>query len=476
MRIHLVLLAALVAGFAAAQQADSSAPTFRPRRWFGDHMVLPANTSVPITGVGAPGAAVTVRGSWGAAASGTVDGAGTWRCELATPGRGGPFEVTLASGDAALVLHDVLAGDVWLCSGQSNMVMQVGPGPTSKRGVQDWQQEVAAADLPQLRMFTVARRTANAPVDDVDGAWQVASPTTAAQFSAVAFFFGRELLRHDETPLGLVVSAWGGTVCEAWTSAAGLADFPEFAAAIAQLDAATAADPKQPNRATVLWNGMIAPLRRFPFTGVIWYQGESNHTRPAQYARLFPAMIADWRRGLGRELPFYFVQIAPYRYPDDRDDQVALLRAAQAAALSLPGTGMVVTLDCGEPADIHPIRKQPVGERLARLALARHYGKPVPCDGPRPTGVQRQGASLRIRFDAADGGLVLDPAAAGFEVAAADGRFVAATAREDDGAIVVSSPDVAEPVSVRYAWSSAPGSSLQNGAGLPAAPFRASIE
>ncbi len=475
MRIQLVLFATLVVGFAPAQQPDPSPRAFQARSWFGDHMVLPANAGVPITGIGPAGAQFTARGSWGAAATGTVDAAGGWHCVLTTPERGGPFEVTLASGPTEVVLHDVLIGDVWLCSGQSNMVMPVGPSTTSRRGVQDWQREVAAADLPQLRVFTVAEHPANTPQADLDGTWQVVSPATAAKFSATAFFFGRELVQHGKGPLGLVVSAWGGTVCEAWTSATGLADFAEFAAETKALGTA-AAEPQQPNRPTVLWNGMIAPLLQFPFTGVIWYQGESNRTRPTQYARLFPAMIADWRRAFGRELPFYFVQIAPFRYQGDRDDQVALLREAQAAALALPGTGMVVTLDCGDPADVHPIHKQLVGARLARLALARHYGEVLPCEGPRCTAVRRQGAALCLRFDAGEGGLVLDAAAAGFEVAGADGKFVAATAHSDADTVVVASPDVAEPAAVRYAWSAAPGSSLRNGAGLPAAPFRASIE
>lgn len=442
-------------------------------------MVVPARALVPVRGVGVPGNEVAVHASWGASATGCVDADGNWCCELATPERGGPFEITLTSGGAERVLRDVLVGDVWLCAGQSNMEMEVGPGGTSKRGVSDWQREVAAADLPQLRVFTVARGTANAPAADVDGEWQVASPATAARFSAVAFFFGRELLRHGKGPLGLVVSAWGGTVCQAWTSAEGLAGLPQFAAqvqTIAGLHAAGKRAPRyRPNRPTVLWNAMVAPFAGFPFAGVVWYQGEANRSRAALYAQLFPAMIADWRRSFGRELPFYFVQIAPFDWRDDADGRTALLRESQAAALALPATGMVVTLDCGCADDLHPPQKQVVGERLARLALARHYGEPVVCDGPRLLHVRRDGASLRLSFDAVQGPLVLDAAASGFEIAGDDGRFVAAGAFADGDQVVVSAPAVGEPSAVRYAWSAAPPCSLKNGAGLPAAPFRTSI-
>ncbi len=479
MRMLLFVLAALVVGCASTPPTRAPTWPFRPRHWFGEHMVLPAQTVVPVTGIGRPDTRVTVRGSWGAEAATTVDRAGRWCCDLSTPDQGGPFELVLADGDGEIVLHDVLAGDVWLCSGQSNMVMQVGPGDTSRRGVVDWQREVAAATLPQLRMFTVAKHTANQPADDVEGEWQVASPATAAKLSATAFFFGRELLRHHHQPVGLVVSAWGGTVCQAWTSSRGLAGFPQFAAQVHAVAAAGAAGQRtpqhRPNRPTVLWNAMIAPLVQFPFTGVLWYQGEANRSRAAVYAQLFPAMIADWRRGFGRALPFYFVQIAPFRWRDDHDGRTASLREAQAAALSLPDTGMVVTLDCGDPADLHPIQKQVVGERLARLALARHYGEPIACEGPHLLDVQQQGDGLRLCFDPGVRPLVLDAGACGFEVAGEDGRFIAAGACGDGDTIVVQAPGVPQPVCVRYAWSAAPGCSLKNGAGLPAAPFRAGV-
>jgi sialate O-acetylesterase len=231
----------------------------------------------------------------------------------------------------------------------------------------------------------------------------------------------------------------------------------------------------QPNRPTVLWNGMLAPLAPFPFTGAIWYQGESNRGRADQYARLVPAMIADWRAAFGRELPFYFVQLAPYGYDGEQDGKTPLLREAQAKALAVAKTGMAVTLDCGDEKDIHPAHKQPVGERLARLALARHYGEPIACEGPRVTNVTNNGALLRVQFETGGGALVLAPAARGFELAGADGVFHAADVRMDGTALELSSAAVPQPTQVRYAWSAAPVASLANSEGLPAPPFRVQL-
>jgi len=628
------LLVLLVIGLAVpAQQAPVAA--FRPSHLFGDHMVVPAGSNVPIRGVGAPGALVEVGGSWGAVAKTIVDRAGRWTCDLATPDRGGPFEVVLRCGAEETKLRDVLAGDVWLCSGQSNMVMPVGP-QRGTDGVRDWQKEVAAANHDGIRVFTVKSKASATPEADVDGVWEVCSPATAGGFSAAGYFFACELLAHGKGPIGLVVSAWGGTVCEAWTSERGLSEFPEFGDALEQLrlarsearaeqlaafwsavqrasdgaprvvqvpeqwskgelkafdgvatyertialpaafrgadleidlgalddmdtvwwngervgghedvgawatprryhvhasDAATAVlkvrvvdkggeggwssgaadlrllrakDPAQsvalagewqrrvgpamrdlppwppdadsPNRPSVLWNGMIAPLVAFPFTGVLWYQGEANRNRAEQYARLFPAMISDWRVRFDRELPFYFVQIAPFGYDDDEGNKTALLREAQAKALELPRTGMAVTLDCGDPADIHPVDKKPVGQRLARLALAGHYGEAVAWRGPRLTGLKRaDGGCMVLRFDTGGSALVLAPGGEGFELAGEDGDFVPAVAKIDGAGIELRAAGIERPVHVRYAWAAAPRSSLSNADGLPAPPFRASL-
>jgi sialate O-acetylesterase len=634
-RMQRFLVVSVLALGAAAQAPQ---PTFRTSALFGDHMVMPARSQLPLRGRGVAGEPVVVTASWGANAKTEVDGEGRWQCSLATPARGASGEVTLRSGGAELVLRDLLAGDVWLCSGQSNMEMPVGrPG---QYGVRNQAWELVRADVPSIRVFTVTNRTANTPTDELEGRWQRASADSIAPTSAVAWFFARGLHEAGQGPIGLVVSSWGGTVAEAWMSAEGLAAFPEFAAQLAaqradaaaasrtaavqafwraldaveygepqavqvpdrwssgplaafdgvavyerevalpaelqgrplwlelgaiddmdtvswrgvrldghedegdwatprryRIDAAAAgsaaaslqvrvvdtggeggftapadalrlvvdpADAKSPslalagewqrrrgpamsalprwparqggpNRPAVLWNGMIAPLLPFPFTGALWYQGESNRGRAEQYETLFPALITDWRRALGAPVPFYFVQIAPYGYSDDADDRTARLRLAQARALELPATGMVVTLDCGDADDIHPIDKQPVGARLAALALARHYGVAVPCTGPVLSAIAAEGAAVRLRFAEAANGLRLANDGAGFELGAADGRFVAARAVLDGDVVVLQADGVTEPKFVRYAWGAVPKWSLHDGAGLPAAPFHRAI-
>lgn len=635
--------AALVTAVAPAQQA-----AFAPARIFGDHMVLPRGARAPLFGQGPPGATVRAWGSFGGPTATTrVDANGRWLLELSTPTQPGPHRVLLTCGAETFVFDDVLLGDVWLASGQSNMEMPVGNVGGWRSGVRDWQQEVAAADHPQLRLFTVRQRIALGPVTELDGQWQVCSPATVANWSASGYFFGRELLRHGKGPIGLVVSAWGGTVCEAWTGPNALAAFAEFAPALARQqdylrsggadgqdamtkafwDAVAARDPvpasdtpdvelpdrwsrtgladfdgvacyrrtvtlpvafrgralwlelgqiddcdtafvngqrvggierhgawqtprrylvpattvalrsddvelmvrvldtggeggivgpaaalrlypdgepaaaislagvwqrqrgaamaelppfphpldTNPNAPGVLWHGMIEPLVPFPFAGVIWYQGESNVGRAAQYARLFPAMIADWRTAFGRDLPFFFVQIAPWSYANDRG-QAADLRLAQAAALALPNTGMVVTMDIGDPADIHPLDKQSVGRRLALQALAKVYGDAVVADGPRATAVTAAGGALRVRFTGVEGGLVADGPILGFEVAGIDRNFVTATARIDGDSVLVRSDAVPSPVHVRCGQAAAGALNLRNGHGLPVWPFRLQVQ
>ncbi len=601
------------------------------QKLFGDHMVLPPSTTVPMRGRGTAGAEVAVDASWGKQVTARIASDGTWSCALPTPDRGGPFTLTVASDGETLRIVDVLAGDVWLASGQSNMEMELGKHGWSP-GVRDYERELASANHPQLRCFTVAKNAADTPADDVVGEWVVCSPATAAPFSAVAYFFARDLMQAGKGPLGIVVSSWGGTVCEAWASPPGLAAFPEFGGAkpgsanpareqrrlafwdaiermapsgpavdvqvpgsfsatgladfdgvvqyerrldlpaglrgkdswlelgaiddmdvvywgaeqlaasdddgvwdrprryrvpAAWTDRATvdlrirvvdtggeggftgapatlrlvagdvavplagswrrtvhapiSALPRWParaggpNRPSVLWNGMIAPLVPFPFTGAIWYQGESNRARHEQYARLFPAMIEDWRRAFGTPLPFFFVQIAPFGYGDEGEGRTALLREAQAAALALPRTGMAVTLDCGDARDIHPTWKQPVGSRLAALARARHYGEPIPCEGPRAIGVTANDDSLVVTFATSHGPVQLVNDGAGFELAGADGKFVPARARLDGGTVVVRADGLKEPKHVRYAWAAVPRWSITEADGFPGAPFRLSL-
>lgn len=477
-RSHPCLAALLSLSLLPAQQGAAGAPqppavpraALQLPAVFGDHMVLQQQTDARLWGKAAPGSEVTARGSWSeAVVRGRAGADGRFELQLPTPAAGGPFALQVEAGGERRRFEDVLVGEVWLGSGQSNMEMPVGAEGGWKSGVAGWQQELAAADHPQLRLFLVRRRLANAPLDDVDGQWRVCSKESLAPFSATAYFFARELQQQLRQPVGIVAAAWGGTVAQAWTSGAGLEPLPEFAAG-ARAVAAGEGKQDDPNRPTVLWNGMLAPLTPMRLRGFVWYQGESNRADAGQYARLFPALIADWRRQWQlAEAPFLFVQIAPYAYRDDRGETAAL-RQAQQQALALPHTGMVVTMDIGDPADIHPKDKQSVGRRLALLALASTYGKPVACHGPSARAATAAGSAVRVQFEHA-AGLAGKAALQLFELCGDDGRWVAATARIDGDAVVVAADGVASPQQVRYAFSAAGDGDLRNADGLPAAPF-----
>ena len=478
-----------------------------------DGMVLQQGLQVNIWGTSDPGEHVTVA-LQDQRASGIADGTGYWRLKVGPLSPGGPYTLTV-SGKNTLVLHDVLVGEVWVCSGQSNMEMPVGPSPDGwSAGVLNFQDEIARADYPTLRMFTVQHAVADKPQTDVEGGWVAAHGEAVANSSATAYFFGRDLQKALNVPVGLIHSSWGGTRAEAWTSRGTLESDPEFKSIVedrskllstypkifqdyeqqlaqwrrasdkAEADGsvipAPPSVPKDPRsdsaRPSGLFNGMVMPLTPFTIRGVIWYQGESNSDRPFQYRKLFPAMIGDWRRAWGEgDFPFLYVQLAnwgvhtlKWRWPD--------LREAQSMALSLPKTGMVVTIDIGDGSNIHPRNKQEVGHRLALAAQGIAYGRDVVYSGPAYDSMMVEGESLRLHFKNADGGLVAKSlsiiSVSGFEIAGADRKFVGAEARIDGDTVVVSSEDVAQPVAVRYAWGMNPRPSIYNRAGLPASPFR----
>ena len=410
---------------------------------------------------------------------------------------------------------DVLVGEVWVGSGQSNMQWEV-------RQAQDADKEIAAADHPRIRLFSVKRVTALEPKDDVtpmDAAptWMVATPASITNFSAVGYFFSRELQRARNVPIGFIHSSWGGTPAEAWTRLDALAGGSGAAAAPVRSTgasrrsirpAATATTgasrpsarrsrpgtrrtrtdpplpglnaprgaPDDPHRPASLWNAMIAPITPFAIRGVLWYQGETNALRAWDYQRLMTAMIQDWRRAWNRgDLPFLFVQLANFRPnpPTPGATWWAQVREAQRLTLGLPNTAMASAIDIGNPLDIHPLNKQEVGRRLALAARAVAYGDRVEYSGPLYDGMTIEGSRIRVRFRHAGAGLALDTAkGSSFVVAGVDGQFKPATAVVDGDTIVVSSPAVAAPVAVRYAWEDDPITSLRNKEGLPASPFR----
>ncbi|MCX5675360.1 MAG: sialate O-acetylesterase [Planctomycetota bacterium] len=502
---RLTFTVAVVVALGALAQADVKLPAI-----IGSNMVLQADMKAPIWGWADPGEKVTVTlGDQKAEAAADKDGKWQVRLEAMKAGAG-PLEMTVA-GKNTLKLANILVGEVWICSGQSNMAMSV-------KSSGDSDKEIAEAKYPKIRLFKVANVTSDTPLTDVKGQWEECSPETVPGFSAAGYFFGRDLFKALGVPVGLVHTNWGGTPAEAWTSREGLESEPtlkpiyeryeqtlaaypkakesweavkdkriadwEKAAQKAKADGKAA--PRKPGppaapgtgagRPSCLYNGMIAPLIPLGIRGAIWYQGESNAGRPLEYRRLFPAMIQDWRKHWGQgEFPFLFVQLANFmaRKDEPADSNWAALREAQTLTLALPKTGQAVIIDIGEGNNIHPKNKQDVGKRLALAALAGTYGKDVVYSGPMYESMKAEGDKVVLKFKHVGGGLVAKgDKLTGFAIAGEDKKFVWADARIDGDTIVVSAKDVAKPAAVRYAWADNPDCNLYNKADLPACPFR----
>ena len=433
----------------------------KPAAVFCDNMVLQCDAKVPVWGTADSGEQVTV--AFRDQEVSTVAKGGKWVVWLQPLKTGDPGELTITAG-YTITIENVLVGEVWVCSGQSNMQWSLAAADNA-------QEEIAAANYPNIRLFTVARHVAAEPVDDCRGRWSACTPESAKGFSAVGYFFGRHLNKELDIPIGLINSSWGGTIAEAWTSRPGLETDQDFKPILQRRDAGF--NPKNPNQASVLFNGMIRPLLPFAIRGAIWYQGESNRDRAEQYAKLFPAMITDWRKNWGQgDFPFLFVQLAPYRY-GNQPTALAELWEAQQKTLSLPATGMAVTTDIGNFRNIHPKNKQDVGKRLALWALAKTYGKELVCSGPLYESMSIEDDKIRVKFKHLGGGLVAkDGSLTEFTIAGEDQKFVEATAAIDGDTIVVHSDEVAKPVAVRFAWHETPSPNLFNKEGLPASPFR----
>lgn len=467
-RFLLLFLAVSASGTLAAKVVLSGV--------FTDHMVLQQQTDVPIWGKASPGKKVTVVTSWDKVNYHTIVAPdSSWMVRVKTPKAGGPYEMTISEGKK-ITLQDILIGEVWVCSGQSNMEM-----PLAGWGkVQNYEQEIAEANYPQIRLLHVEKSTAIDPQTELTGTrggWQICSPATIPEFSSVAYFFGRDLNKYLNVPIGLISTSWGGTVAEAWTSGESLKQIPDFIQPMEKLPTpANEKEAKNPNRPTVLYNAMLKPIIPYAIQGAIWYQGESNAGRAYQYRDLFPLMIRDWRQQWGSDFPFYFVQLANYmeRKDEPQESNWAELREAQMQTLFLENTGMAVTIDIGEAKDIHPKNKQEVGRRLALAARAKTYGEAIPYSGPIYESYQIEGDRVRIRFSQTSNGLKAkgDALLKGFAIAGPDHRFHWANAVIEGNEVVVNSPDVAFPVAVRYAWGDNPLCNLYNGADLPASPFR----
>ncbi len=429
---------------------------------FGNGMVLQQKEEVTIWGWAKAMEEVKVSTSWdGKETKVAASNQGAWSVKVNTPAAGGPYTLTI-QGLNTIRLNDVLVGEVWLCSGQSNMEW------SAAMGIDNGQEEVKKANHPNIRFFTVAHRTAETKQIDLQGSWEASTPETMIDFSAVAYFFGRELQENLNVPIGLINSSWGGTPAEVWMNPRVVEENKEFAEAAGRIGEM----PWAPREPGVTYNTMIAPLIPFRIAGVIWYQGETNTVMPENYEQLFPALIKNWRSEWQFNFPFYYVQIAPHKY--GREQEGVLLRDAQRKSLSTPNTGMVVLNDIGNIRDIHPRNKLVVGKRLAALALSQTYGKDgIAFSGPLFKEMKKEGNKLRLIFDYAEEGLVArEKEITQFEIAGEDRKFVRAKARIEGNTIVVQAKQVKAPVAVRSGWSNTSEPELFNKAGLPASSFR----
>lgn len=491
-----MFLLGVVFTFALQSLAKVQLPSF-----FSDHMVFQREQRIPIWGIASPQASITVRLAHHSAQT-KANAQGRWQVIIPAMKAGGPHELVVEGEGERIVLKDIYIGDVWIASGQSNMQW---PVSASK----DADKEIREANYPLIRLLQVPLKSASEPQWDIKCVWQVCSPQTVKGFSAVAYFFARELHKSLNIPIGIINSSVGGTPAEAWTSLRTLNSLPALKPLLELWDkyyeevekwkkerekALREGKPEPPHptppfrigvewadfwRPAGLFNAMIAPFARFPIKGAIWYQGESNVGRAQEYSILFPAMIEGWRKiwGIG-DFPFLFVQLANFmqRHPEPTESAWAELREAQMSALKLPKVGMAVAIDIGDANDIHPRNKQDVGKRLALAARAIAYGEKIVYSGPLYERAQIEGNKVRIFFKHTGSGLVCKgDKLLGFAIAGEDKMFRWAEAKIEGDTVVVWHPEVPHPLWVRYAWADNPECNLYNEEELPAVPFRTDI-
>jgi len=446
------------------------------------NMVVQRNKPFVIWGKGSQSLNITINVSWNNTTFyATVNSSGNWQVAIpATVANASPQTIIVKAGNATpITLTNILIGDVWICSGQSNMVFEVDSIPPF-RGVTNYPAEIAAANYPQIRTLTLQEDLKATPVDTLTYPenWMICSPATVGPVSGVAYYFARKLNISLNVPIGIIISAVDGTSCEAWTNQAAFQGNPSLAAY------------SDINNATMLYNGMINPFIDLSITGFIWYQGENNrhNNPPSDYTKLNSALIQGWRTEFNQgALPFYLVQMPPFAVDyydttpvggDLTADDYAKFREAQANVIAVSNTGMAVTMDVGEPANQHPKNKKPVGERLALLALKNVYSQNVQCYGPKFSSLTTNGNMAIINFASgtADGLNTINnaPLKQYFFVAGANQVFYQGTAVINGNTIVITAPPaVTLPIAaIRYAFTNAPVTNLQNSAGLPVEPFR----
>ncbi|WP_152286570.1 sialate O-acetylesterase [Flavicella marina] len=438
--------------------------------FFSDHMVLQQNENVSIWGTENPKKKITITSSWGETVSTKTDKNGEWNVKLKTPAAGGPYSIEI-NGSETLLLNDVMIGEVWLCSGQSNMEMPV--KGFKNQPVNGSQDAILNGNNKNIRVFSVARNQSLKPIKNVEGNWKVASSKTVGDFSATAYFFGNQIQQTINVPVGLIVTSWGGSRAEAWTDEATLKAFKSAKIPTEIPEKSIQHTP------TLLYNAMLHPIVGYTLKGAIWYQGESNKNQASEYQDLITSMVTSWRKQWNQgDFPFYFVQIAPYIY--NKNVNSAFLREAQLHTLnSLKNSGMAVTLDIGNKTYIHPAEKKKVGERLAYWALAKDYNVPgIEYSGPVFDTMNIDGAIATITFKNTPNGISsFGKEVTGFEVAGDDKIFHPAKATiirkgYTNGAVTIESEKVKNPVAVRYNFKNFVEASIFSTAELPASSFR----
>ena len=459
MKIKFLLLASLLLFVAESSFAKITLPHV-----FGDDMVLQRNDSVLLWGWGDLGEEIEIVTGWGNKTyTAKTAISAKWSIRVKTPDAGGPFTLVFKGEDNEISLSNILIGEVWLCSGQSNMEWSA----TTNAGIDNGEEEIRNADHPKIRLFSVEKRSSEFPQEDVPGSWAVCNPESMKEFSAIAYFFARRLQGELNVPIGLIDNAWGGSPAEVWATASVFEQHPELAKEAEALEET----PWSPVAPSALYNALVHPLIPFKIAGTIWYQGESNVSRHESYTKLFSEMVASWREAWGYDFPFYYVQIAPYQYGDP--ELGAYLRDAQRKALKvIPKSGMVVTSDIATIDDIHPPNKQDVGLRLANLALKEHYETfDGEVNGPLFKETRKDGKQITVIFDHAEGLTFEGKGDNFFEIAGEDGEFHPAKAKIQENTVVLRSKAVPDPVKVRFAWSNIAEPNLVNGAGLPTSAF-----
>ena len=438
---------------------------------FSDHMIVQKGAVVPVWGTASEGEKVTVR--FNGQTVSTVATKGKWMIRLS------PMDYQLTpltmkvSGINTIIINDILVGEIWLCSGQSNMERQLGPRPPQSL-ITDWEKERDAANYPLIREYYVPLKYSESKKADAQSSWTVCSPKTVPDFSAIGYLFAKNLFLQLKVPVGILFSAFGGTPAEDWISETALKSNPKLKELVAGYDKPTTAWKPTGKTMNGLYNGMIYPLLPYALKGVVWYQGESNNDRPALYKTILTTLITNWRKDFHQGvIPFLIVQIAPHK------DMCPELRESQfLVSQKVPNTALIVTTDCGDAENIHPSHKQPVGERLAIAARALAYNEKIEYAGPVYRSFTIKNDEVILNFSHIGKGLIAkcNDELKGFTIAGGNKKFVPAKAVIKGNQIVVSDKNIKKPVAVRYGWSNVPDVNLFNGDGFPASPFRTDTE